>query len=48
MKSECIKFHNYAEQIQFSKGVVSTGLKILLIGTEQFKRDILGDIQDRI
>lgn len=43
MKSECIKFHNYAEQIQFSKGVVSTGLKILLIGTEQFKRDILGD-----
>ena len=43
MNSEYIKFNNYAEEIQFCRGLCSsTILKILLIGTEQFKKDILG------
>ena len=43
MNSEYSKFKSYAEQLKFWRKIINDNIKVLLIGSEQFKKDILGN-----
>lgn len=45
-KSDIRKFKTYKEQVQFTRGITSTIIKVLLIGSDQFKQDVLGDTKE--
>ena len=46
VKSDIRKFKTYKEQVQFTRGITSTIIKVLLIGSDQFKQDVLGDTKE--
>lgn len=45
-KSDIRKFKTYKEQVQFTRGITSTIIKVLLIGSDQFKQDVLGNTKE--
>lgn len=47
VNSDVKKFDNYKEEIEFCKGLVfCLGNKVLLIGSNQFKQDVLGNTKE--
>ena len=46
VKSDIRKFKTYKEQVQFTRGITSTIIKVLLIGSDQFKQDVLGNTKE--
>jgi len=45
-KSDIRKFKTYKEQVQFTRGITSTIIKVLLIGSDQFKQDVLENTKE--
>ena len=45
-KSDIRKFKTYKEQVQFTRGITSTIIKVLLIGSNQFKQDVLENTKE--